>query len=356
MINIDLSCLIVLGILTVLNVLLNRILYKPILSNFHQRRDHIVSLRKEARSNSETARIIRLETHALLTTARRRANAEKRRRLDETEAEAQQRVADAVARCNTSVENHRQTLRKEMDAARSHLTGQSKEISAWIRNKLVPVCLAVFLGICSGYAMVSGAQAADPYFDPGERREVPDIGVRDRDSDRAGETRHPVTILTDLEKAFNLFILIVLLFFFLHKPVSRFFDHRKTTVRRALESTEHELTFSSRELQTAEKERGNIDSAKKSIRRKCDRESRIKREEILKEAEQKIRRIEERARKIRRSIEQDIMLDLNRDVVMETVGRVMDDFSIGLDADIDRRLVNECIRQLETLPPHGGAA
>ncbi|HPQ38924.1 MAG TPA: hypothetical protein PLV45_00995 [bacterium] len=354
MINIDLSCLYVLGMLTVLNYVLNRLLYQPVLTNFHQRRDHIISMRREARSHTETARIIRLETHAILTSEKRKAEAERRHIREMTEAEARAMVEDAIRRTEAFIESHRNSVENDKDRIRREIAEQVPEIKNWFRDRLLPICIAGCLATLGMIGSIPVTRAADPYVNPHGVRSDAALPAHGEPHAAPNGDTHGSNIRPDLEKAFNLLLLFIVFFMLLRKPVGNYFVHRAETVRKAIESATHELEFSNRELQSAEAERSDIESARKSILRKTTRQDRLMHEKILENAREKTRDIEEKSHTIKTLIDDRALQDMNAEVVDRILEQLTCEFSCGIDEETDRKLVVECIRRLEKLPSGGG--
>ena len=135
MLNVDLSVLWVIGLLLLLSVILNRLIFKPVLAVIKKREDAVTSARQLAEQAAAEARhaadefdrktqLARSEIYRQMDDMRQVALADRTALIDDTRREAEAALASARTELARDVEAARATLNADAEALASEATNR----------------------------------------------------------------------------------------------------------------------------------------------------------------------------------------------------------------------------------------
>ena len=135
MLNFDLSVLWVIGLLLLLSVILNRLVFKPVLAVIQKREDAVSSARQLAEQAAAEARhateefdrktqLARAEIYRQMDDMRQAALADRTALIDDTRREAEAALADGRIQLARGVDAARATLGADAEALASEATNR----------------------------------------------------------------------------------------------------------------------------------------------------------------------------------------------------------------------------------------
>ena len=152
---------------------------------------------------------------------------------------------------------------------------------------------------------------------------------------------------TVIKNAVNLLLLLLVLGYFLKRPVKNFFVERRELIAGKIEDAREKIKAAREEFETYSSKLANIDTDIESFKESSRRESAIERDEILKQAEIMVERIGEEARETIRIESERAKNEIQEEVVALAVEMAEKAVKQNVTTSDDKRFLNEFVQSTE---------
>lgn len=150
-----------------------------------------------------------------------------------------------------------------------------------------------------------------------------------------------------IKNAVNLLLLLLILGYFLKRPVKNFFVERRALIAGKIEDAREKIKAAREEFETYSSKLADIDKDIESLKESIRRESAIERNEILKQAEIAVERIGEEARETIRIESEKAKNEIREEVVALAVEMAEKAVKQNLTASDGKRFLEEFVQSTE---------
>ncbi|MCD4653776.1 hypothetical protein K8T06_07555 [bacterium] len=324
MVSIDLTVFVILGMLLILNWVLTRLLFKPVMANMQSRREHLQRLHQQATSKFASATALETKNNIALEHARSIADKKGKALLNKARIDADTMVDESRELTELSISIYSTNVLEQEKLVRRQMKQETKKVAVLIRNKLLPIILAfIFTIFC------------------------PVILFATELADETSNDHRSADIYDDLEKTVNFIVMAAILYFLLRKRISVVLTSRSQKIQSAFDQFNTELSQGKIAVAQSINHEKNIQEEISSIYLHVGYRARVLARHILKISRKKTQQMKTYETKEKDIIEKQAFLLLNKDIVSDAMEQLSTSFLDGISIEEDRRLVKECISQLD---------
>jgi len=332
-VSVDLSLVFQILLMILFIITMNGLLYKPFLKIMNERKSRLEGMKRDAENSSNETRCL---SDAFSTEIKAAAEASRARisaTTQESESDSRMKIQEALKFCEAELSTYRKNLEAELDQEKLMTEQRIANLSEMIRRKLIPGLLACFLltGGIGSASSPSHAEDASPH-----------------ESDHGG--------ISELARTVDFVLMAGLLVFLLRKPVGAALTSRINTIRDSLETSRKRQEDAQIET-TRMRERMQSLPVEKS---RIEQNTAIQVDQIKDSYRQMtVERIEKMQQDSKRQLRAQFIAaqkELRRHISQEAIHKVRLEFEKGLTVEADRKMVGECIDQMnEFFRGKGGA-
>jgi len=328
MVSLDLTSFIILGILIILNWILTELLFKPVMVNMQNRREYLQKLKQETSDKNHSAIEIEKETNQALDEARQKANLNGQTILDQAKHDAETQIDKSRNLVEQALLEHNQKLTNQKHLVHEQIKPDLDKITVSIKKKLLPLFLIVTfsLGLPSFFSVTSAKEDIE---------------------------QHKADVSNDLEKAVDFSIMAAILFILLRKPISKALKNHSENIESTLEESKSDLKSSNAAVTFSRHHKENVHDKINQINSDAEKQARDLAQEVIEKTKRKNAQLKNYATTEKKSIEENVFLSLNRDIISDAMEKIHADFKTGIDKETDRKLIKDCLLKLDLYISNG---
>lgn len=322
MFNLDLSIFVILGMLVVLNWILTRLLYNPILENYHQRQSELNTMAEEADRNNQRTGALISKMEKQLDSARLDAELEEKQILQKCEEQAHEELHAKLVDSHECFVACRSMLSADEEEIAQDLQSSVAKMASMVKDSLLPLILLVSVSLIwnSDVTAASGGTSSE---------------------------HHAVTIHADLERLFSFLVMSTILFIFLRKPIRKFFINRRINIKHSLKQTKIDLLNSREAVQEVAEQEVLITDKINHLFETARSRAKSVGEEVLQNSRNQIQKIQNQHDNECEFLRLQAFQKLKHRIVSDTVSHVYRDLETGIPRETDRKIVQHVIDQLD---------
>jgi len=310
-----------LALLTVLN----HLIYKPILAKFQDRRKKIEDSEETAASLNKEDADLHQEIKSKLISARSLADKKAQNAIEDVDKLTRQEFEKSRQEHDQFLNSHRQETEQQTQSAKADLSPYIQEMTKAFMKKILPVLMIVALS-CFPVMASSGSQTHET------------DAHHEEDAEHGG--------MSETARIVDFLVMFVILLFLLKKPIANAFRNRTESIRNSLENSEKSVDLANEKLKTSRVRFSEIEQESEQIIKDADTHVEELRKRLLKEGEIKAEKMHSDAENQIKNITKSARDDVRQNIITSSLTNVESQISKGVDKDIDRRLVSECLERL----------
>jgi F-type H+-transporting ATPase subunit b len=314
-VSVDLTMLLEIVLIIILVVVLNALLYRPLLAKMKERRDRLDNDDREIKNIQTDIQKIRTTIDRELQSARVNAREKITSVTLEEEKKKQTIVSKTGLKTETEVQAFRTEMQQSLEQAKLDAQPELQSIARSIAKKLLPLCAVLML-----YSLPALASGGD-------------------DHSGINETARIVDFL----------IMVAILGFLLRKPVSGAMKKRIETIKQSLTDSTNRLKSSHEDHEIFRENQEGMPRKEAAIQEKAEREAGLIQERIAKDCEREVKRIAEKADQQKTLEYQKADHAIRQHIIDETLHQAESQFEDGISEEADRKLVAEFITRFESV-------
>ncbi len=322
MVSIDYSVFIQIVIFLTLLFSLNHLLYQPVMAKIAERKRILSEDKDAAGTANREHQQIQTDIQHQLQAAERKAEETYVEKMRIIESHTKETLHQTSQELKEEELHYTQEIQKSMISIRAELDTESSSLAHRMIRKLLPVMI---LGILIGPPGFTAEHS--PGEDPGH------------------QTTHGGG-MNERARSVDFVLMVGILYVLLRKPIGGALQNRTSAIDRTLKESAENKQIADQQLQMIKTRYHTIASEISVIEKKTDMEIEEQEQNAAQEMAGKIERIRQHAQHQKKSLACAAERQIKEQVVSKALEMVQQQLSTGLDKETDRRLVDDCIRQL----------
>ncbi|MBN1355712.1 hypothetical protein JXA40_05500 [bacterium] len=317
MVNIDATVFVEIALFILLVLVLNILLFRPVLGIMAKRRQKLIGEREDSEKLEKSAAELQSEAEDALNQTRKSVREKILSAAAEQEKKKNALIQDEEQHSETEMEWFRAEINRSVEQTRVDLVTRFGDLTESVLKKLLPLLLGLFLWETSVQASGGGG-------------------------------------ISEVARTVDFVIMVAILVFLLRKPLSGALKNRTRSIRNQFENSAARLKTALDGMRAAAFEKERIPDQEQAIVSQGEDEIRKIRERLALEIREETRKIREKSEQLKRREQLNARQGLLRSAVSETIQQVQEHLREGIPLQTDRKLVADFLDRMDAMASEPG--